>query len=61
MRGNDGEKVGVMNDFDRAVESLQGIIDESTNDDGSLDELYEDLNLAIDCVKLVKGIKKLTD
>ncbi len=50
-----------MNDFDRAVESLQGIIDESTNDDGSLDELYEDLNLAIDCVKLVKGIKKLTD
>ncbi len=50
-----------MNDFDRAIDSLQRIIDESTNDDGSLNELYEDINLAIDCIKVVKGIKNLMD
>lgn len=50
-----------MNDFDRAIDSLQRIIDESTNDDGSLNELYEDINLAIDYIKVVKGIKNLMD
>lgn len=51
-----------MNDFDRAMDSLQRIIDESTNDDeGSLDELYEDINLDIDCINVVKGIKNLMD
>lgn len=50
-----------MKDFDRAIESLQNIIDESTNDDGSLDELYEDINLAIDCIEVAKRMKKLMD
>lgn len=46
-----------MNNFDRAIESLQNIIDESTNDDGSLDELYEDINLAIECLEVAKCMK----
>lgn len=46
-----------MNNFDRAIESLQNIIDESTNDDGSLDELYEDINLAIECLEVAKHMK----
>lgn len=48
-----------MNNFDRAIESLQDLIDESTNDDGSLDEFYEDINLAIKCIEVVKSMKKL--
>ena len=52
---------GNMNNFDRAIESLEDIIDESTNDDGSLDEFYEDINLAIDCIEVVKHMKKLMD
>lgn len=50
-----------MKDFDRAAKSLQHIIDESINDDGSLDELYEDINLAIACIDVVKCMKKLMD
>ncbi len=50
-----------MNDFDRSIDSLQGIIDESTNDDGSLNERYEDINLAIDCIKAIKIIKNLVN
>lgn len=46
-----------MNNFDRSIESLQNIIDESTNDDGSLDELYEDINLAIECLEVAKRMK----
>lgn len=50
-----------MKDFDRAIGSLQDIIDESTNDDGSLDELYEDINLAIDCMQMAKHMKGILD
>lgn len=49
-----------MKDFDRAIESLGDTVGELSVDDG-LETFYyvEDLKLAIECLKIVKGLKEL--
>lgn len=47
------------NKFERAAASLEEMIGEMTNDDGSLDDFIEDLNLAIECLKVVKHLQGL--
>lgn len=49
-----------MKDFDRAIESLGDTVGELFVDDGLEAFHYiEDLKLAIECLKIVKGLKDL--
>ena len=50
-----------MNKFERTLQTLDEIIGETTNEDGSLDDFIEDLSIAIACVEVVKKLNGLFD
>lgn len=48
-----------MKDFDRAIESLQENADEIDIGDVELQELTDDYRLAVECLKIVRGLRDL--